>query len=69
MPGIGLGDGVEQALAWPRTITWNPLVALLPAASVAVQSTLVVPIANVCREAGVQTTAGFGSRSSVAATT
>lgn len=48
------------------TVTVNDPVVALPEASVAVQSTVVVPIANVAPEAGAQDTAGFGSVSSTA---
>ncbi len=50
------------------TVTVNDPDELLPAASVAVQVTVVVPSGNVLPDAGEQTTTGDGSLSSVAVT-
>src|SRR5437588_8250551 len=50
----------------PLTWTLKLPLALLPVASVAVQLTIVLPIANVEPDAGAQLTLGFGSTLSVA---
>ena len=56
------GDGVTGL---PATTTVNVRSALLPAASLPVQVTVVLPTGNVEPEAGVQATVGAGSSSSV----
>src|SRR5262245_21906936 len=49
-----------------RTVTLNPPVATLPAASVAVHTTCVAPTGNADPDGGAHATTGFGSRLSVA---
>jgi hypothetical protein len=48
-------SGAAKPANWNATVTVNPPVARLPAASTATQVTWVVPGANVPPEAGVQT--------------
>src|SRR3954471_20813781 len=64
-PGDGLTAGCAAAPG--NTIASKDLVATLPAASVAVHVTVVVPSANCVPDAGVQATTGAGSTVSVAA--
>ena len=54
-PGTDTVGGVTS-----RTVTVNEAVPVLPAASVAVQVTVVVPMGNVDPDGGAQVTAGLG---------
>ena len=64
-----VGSQRTVSSAWPgsaETLTRNVPAATLPAASVAVQLTVVSPMANSEPLAGAQTVCGFGSSASTA---